>query len=89
MIDYIRELYRLELESGRLSFENDPGYRSTLSQLNQQYEAVWETGDHKLCEQLYSSCFELADDSARTAFCRGMCLGMGLMCCGLRGLSGL
>lgn len=89
MNSYINELYKFELESGRLDFEDDPGYRDVLSRFSQQYQAVWQAGDHGQCEQLYSSCFDLAHFSSRAAFCRGMCLGIGLICRGIGGLSGL
>ncbi len=89
MLNYIHELYQHELESKRLAFESDPGYRDALAKLNQRYEAIWDTGDHKLCEALYSSCFDLVHFSSRSAFYHGMRLGMALICWGGGGLSGL
>lgn len=85
---YIHELFQFELESGRLDFENDPDYRDALSQFDRQYELIWQAGDHKQCEQLYSFCFELAHFSAQAAFSHSMRLGMALMCQGIAGLSG-
>ena len=89
MTNYINELYLHELESGRLTLESDPDYRDTLAKLNKQYEAVWQTGDHNLCEELYSSCFDLVHFSSLSAYFHGMRLGMALICWGGTGLSGL
>ena len=89
MIDYIHELYQHALMSGRLVFEDDPGYRDALSRFGQQYELIWQAGDHRQCEQLYSLWFDLAYFSGRAAFSQGAHLGMGLMGWSGTGLSGL
>ena len=83
MIDYIHELYQHALMSGRLVFED------ALSRFGQQYELIWQAGDHRQCEQLYSLCFDLAYFSGRAAFSQGAHLGMGLMGWSGTGLSGL
>ncbi len=89
MTDYIHSLYIHELESGRLDFTSDPGYRKAINQFSPQYDTVYQAGDHRQCELLWSCCFDLVHYSSRAAFYHGMRLGMGLIGWGAAGLSGL
>ena len=78
MLNYINSLYELELESGRLDFESDLGYREALRCFSVQYEDIYLAGDPKLCEALFSSCFDLEYYVSRAAFSYGLRLGIAL-----------
>lgn len=78
MNNYLNELYYLELESNRLSFEQDVDYHKELEAFSSQLDQLRQHNDHRQCERLWQYAMSFSDSSARLAFGHGFRLAMAL-----------
>ena len=78
MNTYLDELYYLELESDRLSFDRDAEYRRALDAFSSVYDQLYRENDHRQCERLWEQAMSCLNESARLAFGYGFRLAMSL-----------
>lgn len=75
---YLNELYYLEIESNRLTFENDLEYHKAMDAFCAAYEQLYRDNDHRQCERLWEHALSCSNESARLAFGYGFRLAMSL-----------
>lgn len=78
MNTYFDELYYLELESNRLTFEQDVDYHKALDAFCAVYDQLYQNSDHRQCERLWEHAIACSNESARLAFGHGFRLAMSL-----------
>lgn len=78
MQTFLGELYYLELESNRLTFESDLEYHKAEQAFSTLLDHLREHNDHRECERLWEYAMSFSDISARLAFAYGFRLAMSL-----------
>ncbi|WP_353478047.1 DUF6809 family protein [Pseudoflavonifractor phocaeensis] len=75
---YLHELYYLEIESNRLTFESDLEYYKAQEAFSTLLDHLRQHNDHRECERLWEYAMSFSDTSARLAFGYGFRLAMSL-----------